>query len=212
MRKFNNPFIENNFYHVFNRAIGSEKMFTEHGNYDYFLKKMQQHILPVADIFCCAFLPNHFHLFVRIKPLSEINALFTAMKPKILQAKYDENLSLFTSEQFGNWCNAYTKAFNKRYDRKGKLFMDNLNRKLIDTESYFSKTVHYIHANAAQHGLCNSVQTWPYSSYHELLANGKTWLAREEVLAWFGGRKGFVDFHKQPIIKKASSSSNPEGS
>ncbi len=202
MRKFNDPFIENNYYHVFNRAVGNEKMFIEPDNYRYFIQKMQQFVLPVADIFCYTLLPNHFHLFVRIKPTNELQMLFNNMKPKILQKKYDDNFSLFIAEQFGNWCNSYTKAFNKKYNRKGKLFMDNLNRKLIDSESYFSKIVHYIHANAVQHGICDHIEKWPYSSYHELISNRETWLCRDELLGWFGALKEFKKFHDQPIIRK----------
>jgi REP element-mobilizing transposase RayT len=202
MRKFKHPFISNNCYHIFNRAIGNEKIFLEPTNYYYFLQKLQLYILPVADIFCYNLLPNHFHLFVRIKQLDDINTQFYKLKPKILQQKYDVNRSLFISEQFGNCCNAYTKAFNKKYKRKGKLFIDNLNRRTIDSETYYSKTVHYVHANAVQHGICKRIDAWPYSSYHILTTTQPTWLCREELLGWFGGLKGFLDFHNQEIRLK----------
>lgn len=128
MRKPNEPFVPNHYYHVYNRAVGSEKMFKEATNYFYFLNKIQQHILPVADIFCYALLPNHFHLFVQIKSEKEVEEVFLTNKAKLLQQKYDSNHVMFLAEQFGNSCNAYTKAYNKKYQRKGKLFMDNLNR------------------------------------------------------------------------------------
>jgi hypothetical protein len=199
MRQFNDPFISDNYYHVFNRAVGDELMFKEPENYRYLLEKMKEHILPIADIFSYSFLPNHFHLFVRIKPINIIEQKFQHTKIKEQQDKYDANRSLFISEQFGNWCNGYTKAFNKRYNRKGKLFMDNLNRRLIDSDAYFSKIVHYIHANAAQHRLCGDVKSWQYSSYHTIVNNSAPWLLRDEMLEWFGGVKGFIIFHNQPI-------------
>jgi len=52
MRKPNDPFISNNCYHVFNRAVGNEKMFREAANYVYFLQKLRVHILPVVEVFC----------------------------------------------------------------------------------------------------------------------------------------------------------------
>ncbi len=202
MRQFQEPFLPNHCYHVFNRAVGSEKMFREADNYHYFSLKMQQYILPVADIFCYNFLPNHFHLFVRIKPAAEIELIFNKLKPQELRRKYEGNRSAFISEQFGNWCNAYTKAFNKKYDRKGKLFMDSLNRKLIHTDDYFSKIIHYIHANAVQHGISSEIKDWRYSSFIELSHPGTTWLAKESVWERFGGLEGFLDFHNQPIRRK----------
>lgn len=158
MRQFNDPFIANYYYHVFNRAVRSEQMFNEPDNYRYFIEKLKEHILPIADIFAYSLLPNHFHLFLRIKPINTIEERFQHLKIKQQQHKYDANRSVFLSEQFGNWCNGYTKAFNKRYKRKGKLFMDNLNRWLIDSDAYYSKIIHYIHANAAQHKLCADVK------------------------------------------------------
>ena len=92
--------------------------------------------------------------------------------------------SLFISEQFGNCCNAYTKTFNKKYNRKGELFMDNLNRRTIDSETYYSKTVHYIHANAVQHGICKHIDAWPYSSYYFLITTQPTWLCEKNC--WVG--------------------------
>lgn len=161
MRQFNDPFVSDNYYHVFNRAVGSGPMFIEHENYRYFPEKLKEHILPVADIFSYAFLPNHFHLFLRIKPLNIIEKRLQELKTKEQQRRYDASRSLFISGQFGNWCNGYTKAFNKRYKRKGKLFMDNHNRRLIDSDAYYSKIIYYIHANAAQHKLCTDVKSWP---------------------------------------------------
>jgi hypothetical protein len=199
MRQFNDSFLADNCYHVFNRAVGSEQMFKEPENYRYFLEKMKEHVLPVADIFSYSFQPNHFHLFVLIKPINIIEKKFQHLKIKEQQQKYDINRSLFISEQFGNWCNGYTKAFNKRYNRKGKLFMDNLNRRLIDSDAYYSKIIHYIHANAAQHGLCRDVESWPYSSYHSIVNNSAPWILRDEVLEWFGGLNNFILFHQQPI-------------
>ncbi len=209
MRNYNDPFLADHYYHVFNRAVGNEKMFCESGNYNYFLEKMKQHLLPVADIFCYSFLPNHFHLFVRVKPINIIEEKFQYSKIKEQQQKYDINRSLFISEQFGNWCNGYTKAFNKKYDRKGKLFIDNLNRRLIDSAAYYSKIVHYIHANAAQHKLCTDVKSWPYSSYAPIINHTQKWLIREEVLEWFGGLTNFIYFHEQPI--KPRGFSKPSG-
>jgi REP element-mobilizing transposase RayT len=199
MRKTNELFIANNFYHVYNRAVGSEKMFKQEKNYSYFLQKMQQYILPVADVYCYSLLPNHFHLLVRIKSEEIIESIFQSSKIKSLQAKYDINRSLFIAEQFGNWCNAYTKAFNKMYNRKGKLFMDNLNRRKIDDEFYYTKIIHYIHANAVQHGICKEIKDWLYSSYQILTGNTDTFLKRDELMDWFGNKDAFIKFHQQPV-------------
>jgi putative transposase len=45
-------------YHIFNRAIGNEKLFTEEENYRFFLNKYIQYISPVAETLCWCLLPS----------------------------------------------------------------------------------------------------------------------------------------------------------
>jgi hypothetical protein len=54
----------NNKYHIFNQAVGSEKLFRNDDNYIYFLKKFGQYISPIATTFCYVLIPNHFHFWV----------------------------------------------------------------------------------------------------------------------------------------------------
>lgn len=202
MRKVPEPFISDQYYHIYNRAVGNEKLFLMPQQYEFFILKMQEYILPVADIFCFNLLPNHFHLFARIKHMDAIELKFKEIKTTEDQKKYDINRSKFISEQFANWCNSYTKTYNNRMHRKGKLFMDNLNRRLITNDTYYYKVVHYIHANAVQHGICHKIQDWPYSSYQYYLSSMPTWISKQEILDGLGGLNGFINFHNQAVQLK----------
>jgi hypothetical protein len=108
----------------------------------------------------------------------------------------------FLLQQFSNCFNAYSKAFNKVYSRKGKLFMEPFNRKSITTPEYYNKLIHYIHANPVHHGLCNTVNEWPYSSYNEIINHQNSWIQYEEIMNWFGSEEEFKKFHEQPIERK----------
>lgn len=103
------------------------------------------------------------------------------------------------SQQFSNLFNSYTKSFNKMYSRKGSLFMPNFKQKEITHNSYFTKVVHYIHANPMQHGFTNSIADWPWSSFQSILLELPTQLKNKEVLKWFGNSDEYVKFHTQPI-------------
>lgn len=63
-------------YHIYNRAIGSEKLFLNNENYSFFLKRYRHFISPVADTFCYCLMPNHFHFLVRIKSDIELVEYF----------------------------------------------------------------------------------------------------------------------------------------
>jgi REP element-mobilizing transposase RayT len=190
----------NEYYHVFNRAVGKEKIFIVEDNYRYFFQQFSKYISPISDLFCYSLLPNHFHFFLRMK---DVQLITSQMKTLNYRHGNDSNLIPdFLLQQFSNCFNAYTKAFNKQQKRKGKLFMEPFNRKSVTNPEYYTKLVHYVHANAVHHGLCKKVKDWPYSSYHLLgqLQNG--WLQCDEVIRWFGSVAEFIKFHEQPIKRK----------
>jgi putative transposase len=131
MQDYYIPLLPNNSYHIFNRAIGDEKMFRSNENYFYFLNKMKYHILSVCDVYTYSLLPNHFHLLVKIKDEQTLIGLFQKKKNRMPDLISGE-LSQMVTQQFSNWFNGYTKAFNKMYDRKGSLFMDFMKRSLVE--------------------------------------------------------------------------------
>ncbi len=44
------PLLPNNYFHLYNRAVGDELFFRNEENYRYFLRKMKEYILPVAQL------------------------------------------------------------------------------------------------------------------------------------------------------------------
>jgi putative transposase len=198
MTKQHAPLIPDKFYHLYNRAVGSEKLFLSEENYRYFLDRMKFHVLPVADIWSYALLPNHFHLMIKVKQENRILDLFSHKKKKPFDVmKHD--LSDFIMEQFSNWLNGYAKAFNKMYHRKGGLFIDYTKRKMAKVDADINRFIFYIHKNAVHHGLARKIGDWKFDSYQPLLSDKPTWLMRDDVMNWFGSREEFIDFHTRPI-------------
>ena len=189
--------IPDNYYHLYNRAVGSETMFFTEENYHFFLQKQYQYTNTVAAVYAYCLMPNHFHFFVKIKDEKSIAALYQTKKNKPLPV--DAILtSDFIMEQYSNFFNSYTKSFNKVYNRKGKLFMDHLKRKHIDDEGYYTKIIEYIHFNPVKHQYKTNVADWKFSSYNALVSDAATKLNRDETLEWFGGKEAFIKFHKRP--------------
>jgi REP element-mobilizing transposase RayT len=202
MSKYHTPLFPGHTYHLFNRAVGNEKLFKNDDNYRYFLSKMSQHILPIADVFTYSLMPNHFHLLVRIKDEKIISTWFEIRKKKSLHT-LENSLPDFIMEQFSNWFNGYTKAFNKQHGRKGSLFLDYMKRSVVENESDFTSFVFYIHKNAVHHGLCKKIGEWKYDGYQALLSERPSLLLRNEVIEWFGSIELFIKFHEQPVELKS---------
>ena len=178
-------------YHVYNRAIGSDNLFTQSGNYDFFLQKYKEYILPVADTFCYCLMPNHFHFLIRIKNEKALIKSFSNLSS--VNSKEQNDL---ISKQFSNFFNSYAKAFNKQQRRNGSLFSRPFKRRLVTDEKYLHKLVHYIHHNPVESGFSQTPESWNYSSYKNLISNVPTFLYREEVIGWFDDVENFKYIHQ----------------
>lgn len=177
------------FYHIFNRGIDGCDLFREKDNYVHFLRLHEKYIFPVAETYAWCLMRNHFHLLIQMSPLQESN----------LKSSNNRNL---VSQSFSNLFNAYTKAFNKRYDRTGSLFEKNFHRIEVSTESYLRHLVVYIHSNPVHHGFCDNLWDYPWSSYGTILSANPTKLQRSQVIGWFDDKGNFVEMHKQRVQTK----------
>ena len=197
-RKF--TFAEGEFYHVYNRGNNRETLFPEDLWYDIFLNKFRKYIFPLSDIYAYCLLPNHFHFLIRIKSENELLSFFKSKKKVVNGLKNSENeptvnLEKLLSGQFSNFFNGYAKAFNKKHNRLGSLFMHTYKRKKIDNTNYLNKLVLYIHFNPLEARLCKSLRDWPYSSYNSIISSKETFINRLEVLEWFEDIENFKHVH-----------------
>lgn len=177
------------YYHIFNHANGNEDLFREEENYHFFLGKWSKYIEPVAKTYAYCLMPNHFHFLIKMKTskvYENLGGLDGTSKKKL-------------SQPFSNLFNSYTKAFNEKYNRRGSLFMSNFKRKEIDSDSYLTDVIVYIHQNPTHHAFTKSWHNWKHSSYESLLSDKPTKLARQEVMDWFGSRENLVQAHQSEI-------------
>ncbi|CAN0195110.1 unnamed protein product [Chrysoparadoxa australica] len=189
-----------NTYHIWTHANGNDNLFRCKDNYRYFLERYQHHVHPVVETFAYCLMPNHLHLMVRVRKEDEILEFIRKKKNKPnLQGLADlgglENR--IVSQQFSNLFNSYTKSINKKYDRKGSLFIPNFRRKLIDSDEYFVRLIAYIHNNSVHHGFVKTPNNWPFSSWHSYLFDKTTNISKQEALKWFGTKKNFSVIHNQ---------------
>jgi REP element-mobilizing transposase RayT len=196
-------------YHLYTHANGFENLFRSDENYCYFLRRYEHFIPPVAETYAYCLMPNHLHFLIRIRLQAELEATFGLAKTSEVSTRALTDLGGLSaaekriSKQFSNLFNSYTKSFNKMYNRMGSLFSPNFKREKVTTDEYFTKLIHYIHANPVHHGFVNSIPEWPWSSYHRhATGEPSTLLMGEAVMHWFGSRAQFIQFHQQPIARK----------
>jgi len=170
------------YYHFYNRGNNKENLFIEEDNYFYFLSLIKKYLSSIAIIYSYCLLPNHFHLILRIKEDTFLPENIKKGKTAIHQP-------------FSNLFNAYTKAFNKKYNRTGSLFQKHPKRILIKNETYLRNLIVYVNTNPSHHEIANFSE-YKFSSYQALISSKPTLLNRNELIKLFDDLDNFKYVHQ----------------
>jgi len=200
MKEYLSVLESENYYHIYNHAVGQDNIFENDNNYIFFLKKYSQYIFPVADTFAYCLMPNHFHFAIRIKPENKIELVIKILSKFETLTKL--NYTKFLSKQFSNLFSSYTQAFNKQHSRIGGLFQRPFKRIRIVSNENLCNLIHYIHFNPVHHEFVYDMRDWKYSSFESFFSEKATLLKRDEVIDWFDNKENFFAFHQKEIDEK----------
>ena len=183
MKKYHDYLKPDSFYHIYNRAIGSENLFREDRNYIFFLERWDKYLTKYVENWAYCLMPNHFHFLIKINN----------------QSSFDENLDInkLLEGQFRKLFSSYTLSYNKVYKRSGSLFQKSFKRVEVNSEKYLLTLIHYIHHNPIHHNFVNKYEDWRYSSFSTIINSGFTKIARNKVLKIFGTRERFIASHEE---------------
>lgn len=209
------PLAPGNFYHIYNRGNNRENIFVQERNYAYFMDLWWKHISPIAETWAFCLLRNHFHAAVYIKDGKDLTGLTVDTPNQNSRADKDRLLSdsrgdlsglkkniKEPSQYFSNFFNAYSRGLNIATQRTGALFSRPFKRIPVDNEAYLMQLIVYIHQNPQKHGFVVDFKDWDHSSYHSMIGNNLTRLAKDKVLQLFGSKEDFIRIHQeiQPLI------------
>jgi putative transposase len=148
------PFVCNEYYHLYNRGNSKQDIFLDKEDYDRFIKLLyicnsnknihfKEDIVdkkidawdfergePIVFIGAWVLMPNHFHLYITISPMSDIG-------------KDKNNISMFMRKLL----TAYTKYFNAKYERTGGLYEGRFKSVHIKDDIQAKYLFSYIHLN-----------------------------------------------------------------
>ena len=184
------------FYHIYNRGINGANLFYEERNYGYFLQKYAFYMCDVVDTYAYCLLKNHFHLLIRVKE----NLVAANTEPSGFKNTLGLKNGLHTpehiiSKKLSDLFNSYSKSINKAQNRTGGLFETPFKRILVNDDTYLNRLVWYIHSNPQKHGFVADFKDYPHSSYHSLLSQKPTKLAKQQAIGLFGNQDAYIQFH-----------------
>jgi len=189
MPPYRDSFSPNNYYHVWNHAVGSDFLFRSDDNYRFFLTKYAHYVAQVVDTHAYCLMPNHFHFLI-----------YVPEEKRLCRYAEAENITFSGTHQlvmqrFSNLCNSYVKAFNKQCGRRGALLEDYIKRQVVPKDEYYANLMPYIHNNPVKDGFVKHPEEWIYSSFNAVLSEKPSLLNRDEVLKWFGAKEHFLKSH-----------------
>lgn len=178
------PFVNNGYYHLYNRGLDKQSIFTNQKDYSRFIQTFFYYqienpkpkfstykiskIFPVdtskkiVDIICYCLMPNHYHLLV--KQLKEGGI----------------------SEFMRKFIHSYTKYRNIKYKRQGPIFHGCFKVVTIETEEQLIHISRYIHLNPLVAKIVKDLKFYPWSSYKDYINNASNKItASSEILGFF---------------------------
>lgn len=188
-------YVEDAYYHVYNRGVEKRNIFLDESDYKFFLHLLKLYLSPdnsripsalmtrrdlvrpraasqVADevkLIAYCLIPNHFHLLIKQKTTSGMTKLMRKVST------------------------TYAMYFNEKYDRVGSLFQGPYKAVLIDSEHYLLHLSRYIHLNPVEliELTGRNPVSYPYSSYSYYLGRKSApWIDPYPVLSYFATGEG----------------------
>ena len=144
------------YYHLYNRGNDRGRVFYERDNSLFFLRRVQEYLVPVVDVVAYCLMPTHYHLLVGVKQA------FAPAEPSEVSAGVSTAMMRLGV--------SHTKAINKRYDRVGALFQGAYGCKHVGGNDYLVHLSRYIHLNPVIDGLVQRPEEWEFSSYREYIS------------------------------------------
>lgn len=149
-------------YHVYNQGNNRQPIFFHERNYYYFLRKMQVHLLPFADLLCYCLMPNHFHFLLVPKEHPRKNALNHSIG--VMLRSYTRGVNI-EQGRTGSLFRQHTKAKNGIIENTLPIPTDKkANFRMEAGNAYAFQCFLYIHLNPVKAGLARAPEEWPFSS------------------------------------------------
>ncbi|OGD95621.1 hypothetical protein A3A48_01020 [Candidatus Curtissbacteria bacterium RIFCSPLOWO2_01_FULL_37_9] len=173
------PFVNNHFYHIFNRGVAHMPIFNTKWDHKRFTKTFFYYQIKgpkpkfsifspdnnkldtnnkIVELICYCLMPNHFHF--------------------LLQQKVDGGITEFVSKI----SNSYTKYFNTKNERAGPILQGEFKSVLVETNEQLVHLSRYIHLNPLVSYLTDNLELYPLSSYLEYIGINKTSVCSKDII------------------------------
>ena len=188
-------YIENSYYHIYNRGVERRVIFLDQQDYAVFLSYLKEYLLPkkekelrerLSDLQISSIEKNKVIKSLQLNNFSqEITLLSYCLMPNHFHFFVKQKSASSIDKFMNSLATRYTMYFNRKYKRVGTLYQEVYKAVLVDTDGQLLYLTKYIHKQAlALQGL--ALQSGQPCSYDEYIHKRKTdWVKPDEILSYF---------------------------
>jgi putative transposase len=140
--------VKDGIYHVVSRGNGGQTVFLKPGDYQAFLKLMEESKKRfLLKIFAFCLMPNHLHFIL---------------------CNIEENIM----SQWMQWLmTSHVQRYRRHYGGSGHVWQGRFRSFLVECDEYLLTVLRYVEANPVRAGLVRSAKEWPWSSHVRRIKN-----------------------------------------
>ncbi len=178
-------YIENGYYHVYNRGIDKRNIFIDEQDCKVFLYYISIYLSPKDDIQILLQQDKRILRFLSMNLSTQVDMLAFSLMPNHFHLLLKQHTNVGITKFMKRLITAYVMYFNSKYHRRGPLFESIYKACIIDQDSYLLHLSRYIHLNPIN--LSNEkLEFNKYSSYSYYLGmRNASWIKPHEVLRYF---------------------------
>ncbi|MEA3355372.1 MAG: transposase [Patescibacteria group bacterium] len=195
-------FVNDKYYHVFNRGIDRRITFSTKNQYlraveTIWFYSHQKLSLKLSDFFSLGFKDRH-EIRIKIFKLPKLVEIISyCLMPNHFHLLLKQKVDFGISKYMSNFQNSYTRAYNIQIKRTGPLFNNQFKAVRLDGKEqllYVSKYIHlnplkgYVVKNAA------SLLNYKWSSFNEYITNKGGFCKRDDLLTYFKNSDEYKNF------------------
>ncbi len=186
------PFINGEYYHLYNRGLAKQPIFNFSDDYKRFIETLFYYQIQnpkpkfstfkkfnlysvdsskkIVEVICYSVMPNHFHLLIE----------------QLKDGRITEFMRKFI--------HSYNKYLNIKYNRQGPVFQGVFKAIRVESDEQLIHLSRYIHLNPLASFLVKDLSLYPWSSYKSYInKNNDQRIFKDEILKFF---KSVEDYQK----------------
>lgn len=204
------PYLENGYYHLYNRGNDKKPIFLDYQDYRVFLTYLKEYLVPKDEKQLYEKLskpditPKEREKVLKLLRLNNFADEITLISHQLMPNHFHLQLKQKQPNSIDKFMNSigtrYSMYFNIKYQRVGSLYQGVYKGVLLETNEQFLNLSKYIH----KQGLVLPGRTLhdERSSYAEYLGLRRTeWVHPEEILSFFSNK--FPNLSYQSFVEEA---------